>query len=103
MRYRMPNLDDKAPFDRFSVVLDFADILLPGDTIATQEVVATPNDLIIDNISIVNSPSTGAVDQALSIRLSAGSANIFYTITTQIDTTAQEQFQRSFTVTPENL
>lgn len=103
MTYRMPSLDAKAPFDKFAILLDFGDLLLQGDAIASQEIVASPNDLQLDDITIVPSSTSGVANQALAAVISGGTVNSFYTVTAQIVTTAQEQFQRSFTVMPQNL
>jgi hypothetical protein len=111
----------KAPFDRFSLPVDFSRVLPPNDTIAAiASVIADPADLTVSAVGIV-AGERGA-DTAVAVALSGGSISRvalsggsisrvalndcsisrsivhIYTVTIDITTTLGDQYSRSFKI-----
>jgi hypothetical protein len=94
---QIPVITAKAPFDAFSLPVDFSDVLPVGDTIATVvSVTPSSSDLIVAAIGIV--PGSGGAARAVALALSGGTAASFYTVTINIVTTFGNRYSRSFRI-----
>jgi hypothetical protein len=87
----------KAPFDRFSLPVDFSRVLPEGDTISTiVSVTASPSDLTVTGTGIVAGMSGASM--AVAVALSGGSIGNLYTVTINITTVLGNQYSRSFRI-----
>ncbi len=98
----IPFIGPKDPYDQADYLLDFANVLSAGDTIASiGTVVSSPADLQIIASGI--QPGLLGTPTAVSIGLAAGTIGQNYTVSAEITTSTGEEFSRSIIISVQKL
>lgn len=93
----IPILSAKAPYDEAEWLLDFSNVLLPGDTITSiAAVIVAPTDMVIG--ATVIAAGVGGESLAVGVNLRGGTIGNQYTVTAEVVTAQGNQFARSIII-----